>query len=153
MSNQDSFQSFQSFLCVILYFLNFKISFVLRDRNVNKALLLFWAIPVTAVFSMIIFCIFYFCIFPYNGDEIHAFFYKQLISNGRLKFAKNWAKAEQHPGAELSLSSTTLSSKNNRRCSKKCTKYKCVCFNDAVRVMAMKMMLKMKNRYLRYDRK
>ena len=45
-----------------------------------------------------------------------------------MKLAKNQAKAEQHPEAELlpfenySLSSTTLSSKNNRRYSKKCTK-------------------------------
>ena len=46
--------------------------------------------------------------------------------------ARNQAKAKQHPEAELSLfenyslSSFTLSSKNNRRCSKKCTKEKSV---------------------------
>ena len=53
---------------------------------------------------------------------LHAF-----ISNAGSKLAKNRAKAKQHPEAELllfvnhSLSSSTLSSNNNRRYSKKCT--------------------------------
>ena len=64
-----------------------------------------------------------------------------FISNVRLNLAKNKAKAKQHPEAELllfenySLSSFTLSAKNNRRHSKKCTKMyqkKCVCFNPFV---------------------
>ena len=51
-----------------------------------------------------------------------------FVSNARLKLAKNQAKAKQHPEAELllfenySLSSSTLSTKNNRRHSIKCTK-------------------------------
>ena len=48
-----------------------------------------------------------------------------LISNARLKLTKNQAKAKQHLEAELLLfenyllSSSTFSSKNNRRYSKK----------------------------------
>ena len=48
-----------------------------------------------------------------------------FISNARLKLAKNLAKAKQHSEAELlllenySLSSSMLSSKHNRRYSKK----------------------------------
>ena len=34
---------------------------------------------------------------------------------------------------------------------KKKSKYKCVCFNDVIRLMAMKVRLKMKNRSKRYD--
>ena len=47
------------------------------------------------------------------------------ISNARLKLAKNQANVEQHPEAELlvfenySHYSSTLSSKNDRTCSKK----------------------------------
>ena len=59
-----------------------------------------------------------------SKQKPHAFF----ISNTRLKLAKHQAKAAQHPETErllsenYSLSSCTLSSKNNRRDSKKCTK-------------------------------
>ena len=35
---QDSFQWFQSFLCMIFYFINFNISFFLRDHYGSKAL-------------------------------------------------------------------------------------------------------------------
>ena len=70
------------------------------------------------------------------GDKIDAFFISNIfMSNARLKLAKNQAKAKQHPKAELllfenySLSSSTLSSKSNRRYSKKMPKNKCVCFN------------------------
>ena len=51
-----------------------------------------------------------------------------------MKFAKNQAKAKQHPEAELLLlrnyllSSPTLS-KNNKRYSETCVKNKCVCFH------------------------
>ena len=61
-----------------------------------------------------------------------------MSRNARLKLAKNQAKAKQHPEAELllfenfSLSSSTLSSKNNRRYSKKCTKNKCFCLNEVI---------------------
>ena len=71
--------------------------------------------------------------------------------------AKNKANAKQHPDAELLLfenyshSSSTLSSKNNRRYSKIYTKSKCVCLNDAIRLMAMKIRLEMKNRSRRYN--
>ena len=57
---------------------------------------------------------------------IHAFFVSNtIISNVRLKWAKNQTNAKQHPAAELLLfendshSSYTLSSKNNRTYSKK----------------------------------
>ena len=57
---------------------------------------------------------------------IHAFFISNIfLNNARLKLAKNEAKAKQHAEAELSLfenyslSSSTLSSKNNTRYSKK----------------------------------
>ena len=52
-----------------------------------------------------------------------------------MKFAKNQAKAKQHSEAELllirhySLSSSTLSSKNNKRYPETCAKNKYVCFH------------------------
>ena len=52
-----------------------------------------------------------------------------------MKFAKNQVKAKQHPEAELlllrsySLSSSMLSSKNNKRYSEICAKNKYVCFH------------------------
>ena len=55
-------------------------------------------------------------------DEVHAFFISNtFIRNARMKLAKRRAKAKQHPEAQLnySLSSSALSSKNNRRYSKK----------------------------------
>ena len=68
------------------------------------------------------------------------------MSNARLKLAKTQAKAKQHPDAELflfenySLSSSTLSSKNNRF-SKKMHKNKECLFK---RGCTMKMRLEMK---------
>ena len=53
---------------------------------------------------------------------------KTFISNDRLKLVKNQAKAKQHSEAKLLLFenyllfSSTLSSKNNKRYSKNCTK-------------------------------
>ena len=53
-----------------------------------------------------------------------------FISNAKMKFAKNQAKPMQHPEAELlllrnySLSSSTLSPKNNKRYSETCAKNK-----------------------------
>ena len=70
---------------------------------------------------------------------------------------KNRAKAKQHAEAELLLlgnyviSSSYLSSKDNRRYSKKCAKNKYVYLNEDIWLMAKKMRLKMKNRSSRYD--
>ena len=79
----------------------------------------------------------------------YAFLYKQhfykqhQIETGK----KNWARAKQHPEAELFLfknyllSSSTLSSKNKRAYSKKCAK-KQVClffyFNEIIWLIIMK---------------
>ena len=69
-----------------------------------------------------------------------------------MKFAKNRVKAKQHSEAELlllrnySLSSSTLSSKNNKRYSGTCAKNKFVCFHVIILLMTMKM----KNRLHRY---
>ena len=82
-------------------------------------------------------------------------FYKQYQAQiGK----KNWAKAKQHPEAELLLfenyllSSSTLSSKNNRAYSKKCAK-KQVClfvyFNEIIWLIIMK--VKKKSRSHKYD--
>ena len=76
-----------------------------------------------------------------------------FISNTRVKLAKNEAKATQHPKGELSLfekyslSSSTLSTKNNRRHYKKYTKNNWVCFSGVIwfYVMTLKMRLKIKN--------
>ena len=73
------------------------------------------------------------------------------MSNTRLKFAKNQAKANQHPESELLLSSFKLSSITCMRYSKKCAKSKCSCFNEIMWLIVMKMRLKMKNRSHRYD--
>ena len=74
-----------------------------------------------------------------------------------MNFAKNQAKAKQHPQLELlllknySLSSSTLSPKNNKsRYSETCAKDKYVCFHVIIWLMTMKMRLKMKNRSHRY---
>ena len=70
--------------------------------------------------------------------------------------AKNKAKAKQHPQTEsfsfenYLLSSSTLSSENNRY-SKKCTKNNCDCFIDVIWLVAVKMRLKMKYRSQGYD--
>ena len=81
---------------------------------------------------------------------LHVFFISNnLISNTRLKLVKNQAKAKQHPEAErllfenYSLSSFMLSFKTNMRYSKKCVKNKCVCFNEIMCLIILKMRLKM----------
>ena len=68
--------------------------------------------------------------------RIHTFFISNtFISNARLKLKKNQAKTKQHADAELLLfenyvhSSSTLSSKDNRRYSKECAKKKYVYLN------------------------
>ena len=61
-----------------------------------------------------------------------CFISNTFISNARLKLVRNQAKAKQHPKAALllfenySLSSSMLSSRNNRRYTKKCTKKVCL---------------------------
>ena len=89
--------------------------------------------------------------------KIHALFISNtFVSNTRLKLAKHWAKAKQHAEAELLLlknyvfSSSTLSSKDNMRYSKKCAKNIHVYLNEDV-LMAKKIWLKMKNRLRWYD--
>ena len=89
--------------------------------------------------------------------KIHALFISNtFVSNTRLKLAKHWAKAKQHAEAELLLlknyvfSSSTLSSKDNMRYSKKCAKNIYVYLNEDV-LMAKKIWLKMKNRLRWYD--
>ena len=71
--------------------------------------------------------------------NLQAFFYKQHFYKQRqTELAKNQAKAKQHSKVELLLFenyllfSSTLSSKNNRRYSEKCTKNKHVCLNEVI---------------------
>ena len=77
-------------------------------------------------------------------SAIHAFFISNtFIRNVRLKLAKNQEKAKQHTEAEIllfenySLSSSTLSTKNNRRYSKKRTKNKNLCLNVVIWLITM----------------
>ena len=72
-------------------------------------------------------------------NQLQAFFISNtFITNARLKLEKNRGKAKQHPKADLllfenfSFSSSMLSSKNNRRYPKKCTKNKCICFDEVI---------------------
>ena len=80
-----------------------------------------------------------------------------FINNARPKLAKNQAKAKKQPEAELLLFenyllfSSTLSPKNNRRYSKKCTKDKCISFDNVIWLIAIKMRRKMKSRSQRYN--
>ena len=82
---------------------------------------------------------------------------KTFIINVMLKFAKHKQKLSNTLEAEVllfqnySLSSSTLSPKNNRAFSKKCMKNRYVCLNEVIYSMTMKMRLKMKNRWHRYD--
>ena len=89
----------------------------------------------------------------------YAFLYKQhFYKQHQAEIGKkNWAKAKQHPEAELLLfenyllSSSTLSSKNNRAYSKKCAK-KQVClfvyFNEIIWLIITK--VKKKSRSHKY---
>ena len=71
--------------------------------------------------------------------------------------AENLAKAKHHPEAELLIfedyffSLSTVSCKNDRRYSKKCTKNEYVSLNEVTWLMPMRMRLKMKNRWYSYD--
>ena len=80
-----------------------------------------------------------------------------FISKARLKLAKNQANAKKHPEAELLLfeknshASSTLSSKNNRKYSKKQAKEQvCLYSWDYTVLIIMKMKKKKKNRSHRY---
>ena len=65
-----------------------------------------------------------------------CFISNSFTSNNMLKLTKTQSKAKQHPEvkfllfANCLLSSFTLSSKNDRACSKKCAKDRSICFND-----------------------
>ena len=75
-----------------------------------------------------------------------------FISNAGLKLPKNQANVKQHPEAELwlfenySLSSFTLSCKNNKTYLKNKQKTKCVCIYEIIRLIIMKMKIRKKNR-------
>ena len=94
-----------------------------------------------------------------NSICMNTHFYISIIfiCNTRLKSAKNQAKAKQHPEAKLLLfeiypfSSSMLSSKTNLKYSKNVQKNKCVCFNEIIWLVMIKMRMKMKNRSNRYD--
>ena len=79
------------------------------------------------------------------------------VSLARLKLAKNQAKAMQHPEGEhllfknYSFFSFALSTKNNRRYCKNCTKNKYICLNEVRWLMTLKTRLKMKHRSLRHS--
>ena len=103
----------------------------------------------------------WFSVFSRFSNMLHTLFsYKQhLHKQHQAEIGKKkWAKAKQHPEAELLLSesyllsSSTLSSKNNRAYSKKCAK-KQVClfvyFNEIIWLIIMK--VKKKNRSHKYD--
>ena len=69
---------------------------------------------------------------PHKFSYISNFF----ISNSRLKLAENIARAKQQPEAELmlfenyTLSSSTLSSQNNKAYFKRREKSMCLCFKE-----------------------
>ena len=85
-----------------------------------------------------------------------VFISNTLICNARWNLQKQQAKVKQYLEAELlllrnySFSSSTLSSKNNKRYSETCTSNKCICFHMIIRLTTMKMRFKMKNRSHRY---
>ena len=83
----------------------------------------------------------------YNRWNTRFFISKIFIS----KFTKNQAKTELLVFENYLLSLSTLSSKNNRRYSKKWSKNKYVCLNKAIWFMTMKVRLEMKKRSHRYD--
>ena len=102
----------------------------------------------------------WFYVFSRFSNMLHTIFCTSntFISNTRLKLAKNWAKAKQHPETKLLLfenyllSSSTLLSKSNRVYSEKRAKRQ-VClfvyFNEGIRLIIMK--VKKKSTSLKYD--
>ena len=96
-----------------------------------------------------------FCVFQVFEYAAYVFLYKQhFYKQHEVEIGqKNWTKDKQYPEAELLLfenyllSSSTLSSKNNRAYSKECAKKQVcllVCFNEIVWLIIMK--VKNKNR-------
>ena len=78
-----------------------------------------------------------------------------FISDTRLKLAKNWAKARQHPEAkllvfELLLTFSLLHPRYHPKIIGDILKIKqgnkCVCIHKIIRLIIMKMKMKMKNR-------
>ena len=67
-----------------------------------------------------------------------------------MKLAKNQVKAKQL-FENYSLSSSMSSPISNLRCSKECGKTKCVCFNEIIWLIIMKIRLEIKKRSHRYD--
>ena len=80
-----------------------------------------------------------------------SFINNTFASNTRLKLAKQHTEAELLLLENCMVSSSTLSSKDNKKYSKKCAKTKYVYLNDDIWLMAQKMRLKMKNRSSRYN--
>ena len=62
----------------------------------------------------------------------------------KQKLSKTLTEAERFLFENYSLSSSALASINKRRYSKKCILNKCVCFNEVIRSVTIKMKLKMK---------
>ena len=93
-----------------------------------------------------------------NSANMHTFLYKQhFYKQHQADIGKKSSKNKQHAETVLLLfehyllSISTLSSKNNRRYLKKCTKNKYVCLKEVIWFMAMKMRVKMKNISHRYN--
>ena len=74
---------------------------------------------------------------------------KKLFSHYTLFYEQHFY--EQHHAKKTSLFSFKLSSKNNKKCSKKCLKNKCVCFREIIWLILMKMKMKMKHISHRHD--
>ena len=88
-----------------------------------------------------------------GGFELASTITLALKANRLIKCAGHTKHDEPVllPFKNYSLSLSILSSKNNRRYSKKCAENKCVCFNELIWLMTMKIRLKMKTRSHRYD--
>ena len=116
-------------------------------KNCDLSNVYFKKILFSSITTFPTFCFFYLKFYTLYFYKQH--FYKQRQA-GICK--KKQAKTKQHPKAELllfenySLSSSTLSSKNNRKYSKKCAKKQVLLFNDVIWLITMKIRLKMKIR-------
>ena len=92
-----------------------------------------------------------------QSRDTHFFISHTFISNARLKLAKNQAKAEQQPEAEILLfeNSSHTSSRHHPKIIGHVLKTKqknmYVCIHEITRLIIMKMKIKMKNRSQRYD--
>ena len=87
----------------------------------------------------------------FNNIFWYTLFYKQHFHKQRQtgigkKLSNTLTLFENY-----SFSSSTLSSKNIRRYSKKSTKSKCVCFDDVIWIITMKITLKMNNKSQSYN--